>query len=80
MSDGMYLIWTHEHGMWWKPERMGYTTEVEEAGRYSFITVAEIVIDHIPAGEEVAVREQDAVEKGRGAVFGLPDEKVETPT
>ena len=70
----MYLIWTHEHGMWWKPNSLGYTDKVEEAGRYHFGEVALIVINHIPAGEEIAVREQDAVEKGRGAVFGLSDE------
>ena len=76
----MYLIWTHEHGMWWKPDSLGYTDKVEEAGRYTRKEVATIVLDHIPAGEEVAVQEGDALVNGRGAVFGLPDEQVETPT
>lgn len=30
-----YLIWSHEHGAWWKPARWGYTHDVTKAGRYS---------------------------------------------
>lgn len=31
----MYLIWSGEHRQWWKPNSMGYTSEVHEAGWYS---------------------------------------------
>ena len=29
-----YLIWSFEHGGWWRPGRVGYTTKLAEAGRY----------------------------------------------
>ncbi len=29
-----YLIWSNEHGAWWAPNGMGYTTVIETAGRY----------------------------------------------
>jgi hypothetical protein len=34
MSD-RYLIWSNEHGAWWRPNSCGYTMEISEAGRYS---------------------------------------------
>jgi hypothetical protein len=33
MSD-LYLVWSHEHGGWWKPGSRGYTKMLGEAGRY----------------------------------------------
>ena len=30
----MYLIWSNEHQLWWRPGSMGYTSSVDEAGRY----------------------------------------------
>jgi hypothetical protein len=30
-----YKIWSIQHGMWWKPARMGYTVSEAEAGIYS---------------------------------------------
>lgn len=37
MSDveRKYLIWSVEHGAWWKPNSMGYTHRRIEAGIYS---------------------------------------------
>ena len=66
----MYLIWTHEHDMWWGPNERGYTSEVAEAGRYTRDQVADIVLDHVPAGEEVAVPEEIAESHGQRAVWG----------
>lgn len=34
-GDPTYLIWSHEHGGWWGPERCGYYQTVRNAGRYS---------------------------------------------
>jgi hypothetical protein len=31
----MYLIWSNEHNAWWRANRIGYTPQVEFAGRYS---------------------------------------------
>jgi hypothetical protein len=30
-----YLIWSEEHGLWWNPNRAGYTDSMIRAGRYS---------------------------------------------
>jgi len=52
----MFCIWSHEHRAWWRPLRQGYTPHAAEAGRYNEQETAEIVLSHIPPGEEVAVR------------------------
>lgn len=31
-----YLIWSNEHQAWWRAESRGYTTLLQQAGRYSF--------------------------------------------
>lgn len=30
-----YLIWSNEHAAWWRPNRLGYTAIISQAGRYS---------------------------------------------
>ena len=30
-----WLVWSVYHGAWWGPERSGYSTKVEGAGRYT---------------------------------------------
>jgi hypothetical protein len=30
----MFLIWSNQHGTWWRPDERGYTQYIEEAGRY----------------------------------------------
>lgn len=34
-AEAAFLIWSHEHGAWWKPGRWGYTGERDQAGRYT---------------------------------------------
>jgi len=29
-----WLVWSNEHGMWWSPNRLGYTPRRELAGRF----------------------------------------------
>lgn len=31
-----FLIWSIEHGSWWRSNHEGYTTDVQQAGRYTF--------------------------------------------
>jgi hypothetical protein len=38
-----FLVWSEEHGAWWRPGRSGYTQSIREAGRYSLDEAAEIV-------------------------------------
>ncbi len=30
-----YLVWSNEHGMWWRSDRAGYTEHIEDAGVYT---------------------------------------------
>ena len=57
-----YLIWSHEHRQWWGPGHCGYTASIERAGRYTKNEAADIVLDHYPPGEEVAVPETMAAD------------------
>jgi len=34
IPSGKYLIWSIEHNAWWMPNKCGYTTKLEQAGRY----------------------------------------------
>jgi len=40
-----YLIWSEEHGAWWKPESSGYTDSIKEAGRYTKAQAFQIIHD-----------------------------------
>jgi hypothetical protein len=35
MNDRKCLIWSFEHGQWWRDNCDGYTSDIEDAGRYS---------------------------------------------
>ena len=55
-----FLIWSEEHGAWWRPGRAGYTRSIREAGRYSLEEAGDIVKKanrYLPAGQfnEVAL-------------------------
>jgi hypothetical protein len=43
-----YLIWSHEHGGWWGPERCGYGQSISKAGRYSREEAIQICTRAIP--------------------------------
>lgn len=66
-----FCIWSHEHRMWWRAERQGYTANVNEAGFYSESEAADITLTHIPPGEEVAVEERVALSHGSGLIWGM---------
>jgi hypothetical protein len=53
-----YLIWSEEHGAWWRPASAGYTTSMAKAGRYT-LKVAQDITDNANGGGtfcEVPVR------------------------
>lgn len=43
MDRYAWLIWSMEHGQWWRPARKGYTTSREDAGRYTYDEAVKIV-------------------------------------
>ena len=71
----MYVIWSHKHDSWWRPDRCGYTRALSEAGRYSAIEAGEIVVPVIPCGIEVAVPEEVALLHRTAHIFGLREEE-----
>jgi hypothetical protein len=40
-----YLIWSEEHGAWWRPRGGGYTCSLVRAGRYTKAQADAIVSD-----------------------------------
>ena len=38
-----FLIWSNQHGMWWRAGKRGYTPYIEEAGRYPQVLAEKIV-------------------------------------
>lgn len=55
-----YYVWSWEHKAWWRPQSSGYTTELRDAGLYTFDECAHIIIGHVPPGEEVAIHPSEA--------------------
>jgi hypothetical protein len=35
VNDDTYLVWSNEHGAWWRAGEAGYSRNLAEAGRYS---------------------------------------------
>lgn len=40
-----WLIWSVEHTSWWSPDRLGYTSDLEKAGLYSYDEAIDILRD-----------------------------------
>jgi hypothetical protein len=43
-ADGLFLVWSIEHGAWWRPGGIGYTCELAQAGRYTRTEADRIVV------------------------------------
>lgn len=43
-----YLVWSNEHGGWWRPENAGYSRDIREAGRYTHREAMVICARSIP--------------------------------
>ena len=79
-----FVIWSHEHRMWWGPDRAGYVADLVNAGRYTFQEAADITVDHVPPGEEVAIDFEIAARHGSTVVWASllddPDYHIEKRT
>ncbi len=53
MSDQerIWLVWSNEHGEWWRPGQMGYTRCIGAAGRY-ILEEAKEICDHANAFQD----------------------------
>ena len=43
MPADLYVIWSIEHGAWWRPDRRGYTGHINDAGHYTLAECAVIL-------------------------------------
>lgn len=43
MENTKWIIWSIEHGAWWRPESRGYCVELAGAGVYSYEEAVKIV-------------------------------------
>ena len=63
MSDEReYVIWSFEHRTWWRPNKCGYTTRLDDAGRYTKDEAGDIATSSVWCEEVamlVAVAEQN---------------------
>ena len=48
MTYDDYLIWSHEHGAWWGPNRSGYSQSLSKAGVYSQAEAFHLCIEAMP--------------------------------
>jgi hypothetical protein len=54
----MFLIWSNEHGAWWRDNESGYTQHIDEAGRYDRADAERIVADATVDGQ-LSTQRQD---------------------
>lgn len=58
-----YMVWSHEHGAWWRARRCGYTKDVQQAGTYTRAEALDICVSafHNPLEPfpEIMVRADD---------------------
>ncbi len=66
-----FLIWSHEHKQWWRPNHIGYTDKVSEAGRYTEAEAGRATVHVIPPGIEVAVSEIVAERHNARLIYGI---------
>jgi len=69
-ANSPWLVWSHEHNAFWRPERAGYTKLIEQAGRYSKAE-AEAICRDARGGE--AVMQTDLGEVPPEICFPAPE-------
>jgi hypothetical protein len=65
----IYLLWSGRHEGWWRPDARGYTSDIDQAGRY---TRAE-ALRHVVTSAQCGIREQVT------SMVAAPDNWAVTP-
>lgn len=72
--DDIYLIWSNEHRAWWKPNSLGYTTDIRAAGAYTRENALDIcdgaTLDWTKAPNEIAICMRDLPDEPQ-MIFGI---------
>lgn len=50
MDEILYLLWSNKHEAWWMPGSMGYTNDIDQAGRYNAAQAVERVLASADCG------------------------------
>jgi hypothetical protein len=75
MDDEVYLIWSHEHGGWWKAGGWGYAKGLSQAGHYTRQQAFRICRDATPMASrlgtisEIPVRLADVAAMLEGGIL-----------
>lgn len=70
-----WLIWSIEHGAWWRPGEEGYTLHRENAGEYSYERAVSIV-QGANIGEKDVPNEAMILVQGEGHIVGQASEEI----
>lgn len=76
-ANERYVVWSHEHAAWWRPNSAGYCNDVRAAGVYSraeAISISHKFRDHWCEGtrpNELAVRVTDLPEWAQDALAAM---------
>ncbi len=58
----VWILWSDEHLAFWSPDELGYVSDIEKAGRYTFDEAVKIAINDdeqlLPAPEQYKLREE----------------------
>jgi hypothetical protein len=52
-ENDLYLVWSNEHGGWWKPGGYGYDPGLRSAGRFTRAQAIEICRNALPTAARV---------------------------
>lgn len=51
-DEAIWLIWSNEHTGWWNPECIGYTSDINQAGHYTYQQAVDICGSEYPHGSD----------------------------
>jgi hypothetical protein len=67
-----FLVWSNQKGAWWRPNHSGYTSIIDEAGRYT-LAEATAIVDGATVGGQLVHHRTDPV---TGRAYDCYDEVV----